>query len=127
MNEEKIVKTFCTVLDDFFEDLYQSYPDPSLFILKQTSKAMMRTTPRLIVENFMYCVEPYKDKLLKKDESFFINGGLANNLKNTDYGFLIDEINKVAEIWNRPETSPKTKESIWKYFHALITLGSKLK
>ena len=127
MSEEKTIKMFCTILGDFFEDLYKSYPDPSLFILKQTSKAMMTATPRLVVENFMFCVEPYKERILKKDESFFIKGGLANNLKNTDYGFLVDEINKVSEIWNRPETSMKTKESIWKYFGALITLGSKIK
>lgn len=126
MSEEKAIKTFCTVLGDFFEDLYQSYPDPSLFLLKQTSKAMMATTPKLVVQNFMYCIEPYKDRLLQKDESFFIKGGLANNLKNTEYGFLIDEINKVSEIWIRPETSDKTKESIWKYFRALITLGLKV-
>lgn len=126
MDEEKLVKTFCSILDDFFNDIYQSYPDPSLFVLKQMSKAMMKTTPKLVVENFMNCIEPYKEKLLKKDETFFTEGGLANNLKNTDYGFLIEEINKVSDIWNRKETSHKTKEGIWKYFQALITVGSKV-
>lgn len=124
--EEKNIKMFCSVLEEFLQDLYQTYPDPSLFLLKQTSKLMMVSTPRLIVENFMSCISPYKDRILKKDETFFINGGLASNLKNTDYGFLIDEINKISEIWNKKETSLKTKESIWKYFHVLIAIGSKI-
>lgn len=119
------VKTFCVVLDDFLNDLYQSYPDPSLFILRQTTKAMASTNPRSLVDNFMYCIKDYKDKLLNRDDSFFLKGGLANNLKNTQYSFLVDEINKIAEIWNKKDTPEKTKESIWKYFKVLITLGDR--
>lgn len=126
MNHDKTIKTFCTVLDDFLNDLYKSYPDTSLFLLKESSKAMMLASPRLVVENFMACIAPYKDRLLKKDESFFINGGLVDNLSSTEYGFLISEINKISEIWNKPDTPDKTKESIWKYFHILIALGSKI-
>lgn len=126
MNQDKTIKTFCTVLDDFLNDLYKSYPDTSLYLLKESSKAMMLASPRLVVENFMACIAPYKDRLLKKDESFFINGGLVDNLSSTEYGFLISEINKISEIWNKPDTSDKTKESIWKYFHILIALGSKI-
>jgi hypothetical protein len=126
MNEDKIVKTFCTVLGDFLEDLYLSYPDPSLFILKQTTKGMMTTCPKKLVENFMECIDPYKDKLLKKDETFFINGGLATNLADTKYGFLVDELNKISDIWKREDTSKKTKDGIWSYFQVLIQLGSKL-
>jgi hypothetical protein len=126
MSEEAVVKTFCNVLGDFLDDLYQSYPDPSLYILKQTSKAMATASPRSVVENFMSCIEPYKDKLIKRDETFFINGGLTMNLKNTKYSYLVDELNKISEIWNRSDTSKKTKDGIWKYFQILIALGSKL-
>lgn len=126
MNEDTIIKTFCSVLIDFLDDLYQSYPDPNLFILKQTTRAMVVSSPRSVVENFMSCVEPYKDKLINRDESFFINGGLTANLSSTKYSFLVDELNKISEIWNRPETSKKTKDGIWKYFQILLNLGSKL-
>lgn len=119
------VKTFCVVLDDFLNDLYQSYPDPSLFLLRQTTKAMAATNSRMLVENFTGFIKPYREKILAEDETFFLKGGLTNNIKNTQYSFLVDEINKISEIWNKKETTLKTKESIWKYFKVLIALGDK--
>jgi hypothetical protein len=124
MNKDKAIKTFCTVLDDFLNDLYMSYPDPGLFILRQTTKTMSAANPILVVSNFMDTVGPYKEKILNKDETFFINGGLTNELSNTEYSFLVEEINKITDIWNRIDTPQKTKESIWKYFKVLITLGN---
>lgn len=127
MERKTLVKTFCSVLDDFLKDVYSSYPDPSLMILITTSKAIISSNPEIIVSNFMACIEPYSDKIKKEDSSFFLKGGLSNNLSGTPYSFLIDEINKVSEIWNRPDTSEKTKKSIWKYFNVLLLLGTKIK
>jgi hypothetical protein len=124
MDKQKATKTFCSILSDFMEDMYKSYPDPSLLILLNATKTMMNVSQDAVVKQFMYCIEDYVDKIKTRDESFFIEGGLANNLEGTQYSFLLEEINKVAEIWRHPETPQKTKESIWKYFEILEQLGS---
>ena len=127
MNKQEIVKTFCTVLKDFLSDIYNSYPDNSLLVLQQATNAMILTDPRSVAENFMTCIGPYSDKILSKDESFFLDGGLESELATDEYSFLLEEIKKISKIWKNPETSAKTKNSIWKYFQILIKLGKNLK
>jgi hypothetical protein len=126
MDRNKTINMFCTILNDFLNDMYRSYPDPSLLILLNATKAMVSVSPLMLVQNFMFCIEDYTEKIRTRDTSFFLGGELANNLQGGSYSFLVDEINKVAEIWRRPETSDKTKESIWKYFEILEKLGSKI-
>ena len=119
MNKEKV---FCIVLMDFIRDVYASYPDPALGILITTTQTMIYTSPTMVVKNFMYCVQPYKEKIKRRDSSFFLDGDLIENVPG-DYDFLKTEIIKVITIWNDPITSEKTKESIWKYFEVLVKLG----
>lgn len=123
MNKQEIVKTFCTVLKDFLSDIHSSYPDASLFILQQATSAMILTNPKGVVDNFMLCVDGYTEKILAKDETFFLDGGLHKDLESTDYGFLLEELKKISVIWKNPSTTKKTKESIWKYLQLLVKLG----
>ncbi len=127
MDRKKLRDTFCSVLSDFLNDMYKSYPDASLLVLLQTTQMMSRATPELLISNFMMCVEDYKEKILNRDESFFLEGGLSNKLEGTPYSFLMEEIEKVRSIWNDPKTSSSTKKAIWKYFEILIRFGMKLK
>jgi hypothetical protein len=124
MNNQEIVKTFCIVLKDFLSDLYNSYPDTSLLILQQATNAMALANPKGVLENFMICVEGYTEKILIKDETFFLDGGLHSDLESTDYSFLLEELKKISVIWKNPATSKKTKESIWKYLQLLVKLGN---
>lgn len=117
---------FCKVLKEFLTDIYNSYPDPSLFILIQATDALIMTSPRSVVDNYMLCVDKYKTQIANKDESFFLEGHLGKELKGTPYEFLLDELEKIIKIWNDPKTSSKTKECIWKYFQALTKLGLKI-
>jgi hypothetical protein len=123
----KTTDIFCTILVDFLNDINKSYPDASLYLLIKTTEVMISATPNLVIENFMICMEPYISQIKAKDASFFLNGGISNKLEGTQYSFLIDEINKVCAIWSASDTPIKTKESIWKYFDILTTLGLKLK
>jgi hypothetical protein len=127
MNKQEIVKTFCTVLKDFLSDIYNSYPDNSLLLLQQATNAMILADPSSVVENFMTCIEPYTNKILSKDESFFLDGGLESELATGEYSFLLEELKKISNIWKNPETSDKTKKSIWKYLQILVKLGKNLK
>ena len=125
MDRTSSTNQFCTILKDFLKDMYKSYPDTSLMMLVKATEAMILTNPSGVVENFVYCIEPYIEKILCRDESFFLEGGLTNDIKEGSYSFLTDELNKVVKIWNDPNTSTKTKNAIWKYFELLVKLGLK--
>lgn len=124
--DKRLIDSFANVLNDFLDDIYKSYPDPSLFILMQTSKGIASVSPLLLLKNFKTCIKPYVKQIKERDSSFFLNGGLADNLFDTSYSFLVEEINKVAQIWSKPETSEKTKDSIWKYFNILVSISNKV-
>lgn len=118
-------KIFCTVLTDFLNDIYKSYPDASLMIFMKMTDALIATNPSRVVANFMEYVDPVKDKIKAKDESFFINGGLTQQVSK-DHSFLNDEIDKILSIWTDEKTSTKTKDVIWKYFQVLVEIGEKI-
>lgn len=125
--EKEIVDTFCKLLNEFIDDLYRSYPDNSLYLLKKATEAMIYANPSGVVKNFTSCISPYKSKILESDESFFLEGDLEKDILRGEYSFLLDELKKISSIWKDPNTSYKTKKSIWKYFHVLIKLSDKLK
>lgn len=124
--EVVIVNNFCTVLKDFLTDMYKSYPDNSLLLLKNMTDAMIFSNPRGVVKNYMLCVKSYQRKILAKDEDFFLNGELENDLSSGEYSFLLDELKKICNIWRDSNTSLNTKNAIWKYLQVLINLGNKL-
>ena len=92
MSKKELTETFCSVLKDFLQDMYNSYPDTSLMMLQQATNAMIMTHPDGVVTNFMYCVEKYTEKILSKDESFFLGGGLEKDLSSGQYSFLLEEL-----------------------------------
>ena len=119
-------KVFFSVLSDFLNDIYKSYPDASLLIFMKMTDALIATNPSSVVDNFMEYVSPVKDKIKAKDETFFINGGLTQQISQ-EHSFLNDEIDKIISIWTDKNTSNKTKEVIWKYFQVLVDIGEKIK
>jgi hypothetical protein len=121
----KQVQAFCNILQTFFNDIYKSYPDPSLIVLIKLIDGMVMVNPRGVVDNFMGCIEPFIEKVKTNDEKFFLDGGLTSGL-SLEYTFLTDELNKIVDIWKSPETTDKTKKSIWKYFQVLVELGEKI-
>lgn len=124
--EKEIVDSFCQILKDFLLDMYTSYPDNSLLILRNMTDAMIYTNPKGVVKNFMSCVNPYVDKILNKDELFFMDGGLEKDLSSGEYSFLLDELKKISTIWRNPNTKLNTKNCIWKYLTILVKLGKRV-
>lgn len=119
-------KVFCSVFSDFLNDMYKSYPDTSLMLFISATDALIATKPSIIVSTFMEYVHPLKDKIKNKDETFFLNGGLSQQVNNEN-SFLHAEIEKIISIWKDKETPEKTKEVIWKYFQVLVEIGEKCK
>jgi hypothetical protein len=95
-----------------------------LLVLQQATFAMILTDPNGLVTNFNIAIKPYSEKILSKDESFFLNGGIEKDLSAEEFSFLRDEIKKISKIWKDPKTSSKSKASIWKYLQILLKLSN---
>jgi hypothetical protein len=123
MSHNKLkVSLFTKQFSKLLNDLIDMYPnDRSLFLLQTTVNGMIYLDPEGFTKKVVSYLEPYNQKILDRDESFFLNE-IINEFE--DRAFIADEIKKVHNIWIDPETSDNTKESIWKYFIFMVKLGN---
>ena len=112
-------KAFRTLFEEFMDNLEKIQPNDSSLKMLRSLSSMMPT--ELIVSQFMSVVDPYKDKIYAKDESFFLN---ELTLDQEYVGsFIMKEVNKISELWVSPILTEYNKECIWSYFINLMKLG----
>lgn len=106
------VSAFIQVLEQFLDELTQTFPEqPKLKKYKATFDLLRKANPRKIMEGFIESAKPYADKIMAMDETFFLEG---------DIGFLNDlDIKK----WWTPQLSASTKQSIWQFLQYLLITG----
>lgn len=115
------LEAFNKIFNEFLNDLNILQPnDSSLFLVKAAISVIDTET---LVQQFMDYVDEYTEKILLKDESFFITE-LPKNLDKDS--FAAKEINRITEIWLDPQTKEDDKECIWKYFTCLLKLGKSI-
>lgn len=107
------VSAFTQVLEQFLDELTQTFPEqPALKKYKATFDLLRKANPRKIMETFVESVKPFADRIMQKDETFFLNG-------NIDFLNGLD-----IKKWWTPELSQGTKNSIWQFLqYLLITSG----
>lgn len=115
------LEAFNKIFNEFLNDLNILQPNDSSLILVKAAVSIIDT--ETLVQQFMEYLEEYTEKILLKDESFFITE-LPKNLDKDS--FAAKEINRVTEIWLDPQTKDDDKECIWKYFICLIKLGKSI-
>ncbi|HEY9701925.1 MAG TPA: hypothetical protein V6C58_05745 [Allocoleopsis sp.] len=122
-NVKKIkIEAFCKIFKEFLNELYMLYPeDKSLSLLSTAVNTMAMVTPEILVFQFMEYIQPYTDKILQRDSTFFLNE-FEKDIPSDS--FIQEEINKVRELW--PEASDITKDCIWKYLESFIKLGNSI-
>jgi hypothetical protein len=109
---------------DFAKDLCEGFPDIGEFKRFRSGVLMLQNLEPKTLESIFrtYVIVKYKDKLLMKDESFFLNHDDFELLvERTDY--CISLINQLKTMW--ATLDPSNKEIIWKYFHVMIVLSDK--
>lgn len=121
MNRQTQLETFHKLFMELLNDLSVIKPGDSTLIWVKTAVSMLST--EVLVEQFMEYVNVYADKILNKDESFFLDELHKEVDKDS---FAGKEISKVRTIWIDPSTTAETKECIWKYFILLLKLGKKI-
>ena len=117
------LEKFNDTFKEFVEDLIRIFPDDPDFRMYELAIITALNTDELLVINIFneHVVQQYGDKLLNKDNDFFINHSYDNILDSNMSS--IDVIQKIKGYWC--DITSDTKETIWKYFRVLILLDRK--
>ena len=106
------VTAFNDMLDQFIDELRQTFPEESGIRKYQASFEIFRkSNPRKCVETFMNAISPYANEITSRNEAFF----------QRDLDFLEDL--SIKSNWT-PALSQTTKDAIWQYLHTLYMLGT---
>ena len=104
------------MMAQFINELHSTFPEEKAIKKYQTSFDLLRkSNPRKCVEGYMAEVTSVQEKIMSKDESFFLD---PSTIKSE----LIRELN-ISKYWT-PELSQNTKDAIWQYLQTLYILGT---
>jgi len=118
------IKIFNDILDQFLDYLDENFKffRSDLILIRNTMEFIRRSNHRLVVEQYMSYVGPYKKYIFNCDENFFIN--FDTNLKQI--GLTSDNIvfgSKIRNIWVSDSITTTQKAYIWLYFQKLLKAG----
>uniref|UniRef100_A0A6C0CIH1 Uncharacterized protein n=1 Tax=viral metagenome TaxID=1070528 RepID=A0A6C0CIH1_9ZZZZ len=112
-----LMNAFFDQFISFVSELSQMYPDDSDLSLAKTTLHLMRTTqPKLVINYVKDNVLKFEDKIMNKDESFFMS--YDYNEYSTDVDMNVFQ--KLKDY--NAQLSPASKENIWKYVQNITRL-----
>jgi hypothetical protein len=120
MSKKVLIDTFFNQFTDFLKQLENMYPEDTDFPVFITTLDLLKSTNPMLVVNFVKTeiVDLFEDKIMKRDESFFMNQDYSDKDVN------IDIIRKVKEYIQN--MTPKNKEIVWSYIELLTKLCKKI-
>jgi hypothetical protein len=118
-----VICCFNTQLERLINDLCNYFPEnKDLKKFDTVFQLLKQSNPRKILEIFkQHITNKYKDNILSKDETFFLNYNFVEETKDNNYAGEL--MVRLKENWNVIDES--NKETIWKYFQVLILLSEK--
>jgi hypothetical protein len=120
MSRKIFIDTFFNQFTQFIQQLSEIYPDDTDFPIFLSTLGLMKSTNPMLVVNFVKTeiVDLFEDKIMKRDESFFMNQDYS------DKDVSIDIIRKLKEYIQN--MTPKNKEIVWSYIELLTKLCKKI-
>lgn len=119
---------FCTKLRNevtrLIDSLIECFPQEKRF-MEVSVYINTSITEHQLMQIIIDSVLPYKEQIIRKDESFFKNnrrlfGKHAPNVKEKTIGDLVSHF---SAIWDGHGLSKKSKNTIWDYFLVFIRLA----
>ena len=116
--------TFNDTFREFTEDLIRVFPEDPEFRMYQVGiETTIALYPSYVAEQFIQKVTiPYGDKILMKDQSFFLSHDYEE--VTTEHKGASQVIEKIKHYWNN--MGSENQEIVWKYFRVLILLSRKI-
>lgn len=106
---------FKKIFEEFLDDLEVIKPyDPALTLARSATGFL---PAELMISQFRENTRAYKDKIIQRDEVFFLN----NNFE--DAGDFKEEIDRIKSIWYDESVSSEDKEIVWNYLILLVKIA----
>ncbi len=117
-----IKQVFLQNTDNFINDLCRIFPqNRDINLLKEKYYLVKDLDNKLIITYFVQYVYPHKDRILKQDDSYFLDGGGQDEIKDTSGLRFRDNI---KDLWIN-QISDENKGIVWKYFKIFVLLCEK--
>ena len=113
MSQVSYVKIFNQLMDEFFVELIEIFPEETkLKVHYNLFQTICTTNVKKPCTDFITGSLPYLEKICMKDESFFTGNEKPD---------LLTSMN-IQNIWT-PDLSTVTKDAIWKYIKNFFAIG----
>jgi len=124
-NKNMFYELFNEKLDEFFKDIIVTFPDIVEFKRFKSGLTMLRNVDPRSPQTFFnnYVASKFKDAILSKDDSFFLDNNNDFGIVSTRKDYWVDFINQLKLLWGN--ISIENREVIWKYLHVLYILSEK--
>jgi len=96
-------------------DMYPDDPDFSMFL--NTLKLMKTTNPSLLIKYVYENTSSFEEKILNKDEKFFLDYSFSEYSSNVDLNIFAKLKQYISKM------SPSSKENVWKYIQNIYRLS----
>lgn len=120
------IKIFNDLLDQFFDFLETNFKlfKSDIMLTRSSIEFLRKGNPRMVVEQFMQNVAPFKTQIYECDEQFFLD--FENNLKqHLDSENMLVGM-RIKNMWKSPDITETQKAYIWLYFQKLLKAGEKV-
>jgi hypothetical protein len=119
------VNLFNEKAEEFCKDLVATFPEVAEFKKLKSGLLLLKNVdekkPREFFNN--YVGANFRQQILNKDESFFINEVQNHVQGGLDTSQWQNVIHLIHNLWGTLTT--ENKENIWKYFQVLIAINDK--
>jgi len=117
-----VKQTLLQQIDNFINELCTIFPKNNDILLFREKYILVKSAnSKLVIEYFIQFIYPLKKKIMDQDESFFLDGGGQEEIKDTSGLKFRDNI---KTLWVA-EMSSENKEVVWKYFKIFVILCEK--
>jgi hypothetical protein len=121
-SKQVLTQAFFDQFTSFSTELCEMYPDDADFSMFATTlKLMKMTNPALVIKYVRDNVLQFEDKIMKKDESFFLDYNFAEYAEAVDMNIFQKLRQYIANM------SPASKNSVWVYIQNIVRLAKALK
>ena len=122
MNKQDLKLKFLQQLEDMINEIVNIFPDNKKIVsLREKYLMLKKANSKIIIDTFISSVLIHKEKILTKDESFFLDGGYQDDISEDH---KIRYVSFIKDVWLNQMTN-ENKEIVWQYFKVLVILSEK--
>jgi hypothetical protein len=109
-------------ITNFINELNSTFPEnKDLMIFKEKYEMLKSINSQLILDYFIQFIYPHKKRIVSQDDTFFLEGGGQEELKDKNGLNMRDNL---KDLWTN-QMSDENKVVVWKYFKTFILLIEK--